>query len=102
MTATKKAIPAHNDLMLFEYVCDELNGVVLSCLFEYEPEEIGSIEPMSGMKLEPDYPECYTLTYVHLPDGLEIFGILHESILQDIQEYAVDFFEEQRMERANW
>ena len=36
----------------FLYECDEL-GLSLKCLFEHEPEEIGSVEPMSGMKLEP-------------------------------------------------
>lgn len=89
-------IPEHSDLVRFDYECDELNGVELACFFEYEEEELGSVEPMSGLKLEPDYPEAWNLQYVHLPDGLDIFGILHESILQDIQERAVNYFEAQK------
>jgi len=34
----------------FLYECDEL-GLALKCFFEYEPAEVGSIEPMSGLKL---------------------------------------------------
>ena len=89
-------IPEHSDLVRFDYECDELNGLTLACFFEYEEEELGSTEPMSGLKLEPDYPEVWYLHYVYLPDGLEIFGILHESILQDIQERAVNYFETQK------
>ena len=89
-------IPEHSDLVRFDYECDELNGVELVCFFEYEDEELGSVEPMSGLKLEPDYPEAWNLYYVYLPDGLEICGILHEAILQDIQTRAVNYFETQK------
>lgn len=89
-------IPAHSDMVRFDYECDELNGVELACFFEYEDEELGSVEPMSGLKLEPDYPEAWNLFHVYLPDGLDIFGILHESILQDIQTRAVNYFETQK------
>lgn len=89
-------IPVHSDMVRYDYECDELNGIELACFFEYEEEELGSTEPMSGLKLEPDYPEAWNLHYVYLPDGLEIFGILHESILQDIQERAVNYFETQK------
>ena len=89
-------IPEHSDLVRFDYECDELNGIELACFFEYEEEELGSVEPMSGLKLEPDYPEAWNLHYVYLPDGLDIFGVLHESILQDIQERAVNYFETQK------
>jgi hypothetical protein len=85
-------IPVHRDLAQYSFVCDELNGMTLECFFEYEEEEIGSIEPMSGLKLEPDYPELWTLVHVYLPDGLDIVGVLHESILEDIQEQAVEQF----------
>jgi hypothetical protein len=85
-------IPSHPDLAQYSFVCDELNGMTLECFFEYEEEEIGSIEPMSGLKLEPDYPELWNLLHVYLPDGLDIGGILHESILADIQDQAVTQF----------
>ena len=47
----------------FVWECDEL-GMQLTCFFEYEPPEVGSVEPMSGLKLEPDYPEVWTLISV--------------------------------------
>jgi len=87
-------IPEHSDLVRYDYECDELNGTELVCFFDYEEEEIGSVE--SGIKMEPDYPETWNLMFVYLPDGLEIFGILHESILQDIQTRAVNYFETQK------
>ena len=52
----------------FLYECDEL-GLQLKCLFEHEPAEVGSVEPMSGLKLEPDYPEVWTLVSVFLPNS---------------------------------
>ena len=71
-------IPSHPDLAQYSFVCDELNGMTLECFFEYEEEEIGSIEPMSGLKLEPDYPELWNLLHVYLPDGLDI-GVMKVS-----------------------
>ena len=85
-------VPVHPDLTRYDFECDELNGLVLTCYFDYEEEEIGSIEPTSGMKLEPDYPEQWSLFHVYLPDGLDIAGILHESILADIQDQAMEQF----------
>ena len=89
-------IPAHSDMVRYDYECDELNGMELACFFDYEEESRGSIEPMSGLKLEPDYPESWTLIYVYLPDGLDISGVLHESIREDIQDKAVNYFDTQK------
>ena len=36
--------------------------------FEYEPPEVGSVEPMSGLKLEPDYPASVTIVNVYVRD----------------------------------
>lgn len=85
-------IPEHSDLIRFDYECDELNGLELVCFFEHEEEELGSVDGY-GLKNEPDYPEAWTLIHVYLPDGLDIAGILHESIVQSIQE----FFEQERL-----
>jgi hypothetical protein len=66
-------------------------------LFEYEPEEIGSIEPMSGMKLEPDYPEVWTLVSVFLPNSnLDLSGVLHPDVISQIERDAATYFEETR------
>jgi hypothetical protein len=46
----------------------EREGVQLLCYFEFEPEEIGSCEPISGMKLEPDYPARVTIVNVYVRD----------------------------------
>jgi hypothetical protein len=78
----------------FLYECDEL-GLDLKCLFEYEPEEIGSIEPLSGMKLEPDYPEVWTLVSVFLPNSnLDLSGVLHPDVSSQIERDAATYFEE--------
>lgn len=84
-------IPTHSDLAHYSFVCDELNGMTLECFFEYEDEELGSVDGY-GLKNEPDYPEQWNLLHVYLPDGLDIAGILHESILEDIQDQAVTQF----------
>jgi len=66
-------------------------------LFEYEPEEIGSIEPMSGIKLEPDYPEVWTLVSVFLPNSnLDLSGVLHPDVISQIERDAATYFEETR------
>lgn len=88
-------IPAHSDMVRYDYECDELNGIELACFFDYEPEERGSRDEY-GQQNEPDYPETWTLVYVYLPDGLDISGVLHESVLQDIHEQAVNYFETQK------
>lgn len=80
----------------FLYECDEL-GLDLKCLFEYVPEEIGSIEPMSGMKLEPDYPEVWTLVSVFLPNStVDLSGVLHPDVFFRIERDAATYFEETR------
>ncbi len=88
-------IPEHSDLVRYDFECDELNGTELICFFEYEEEELGSTDEY-GLKNEPDYPATWTLQYVYLPDGTDIFGILHEHILQEIQEAAENYFDTQK------
>lgn len=80
----------------FLYECDEL-GLQLKCFFEYEPAEVGSIEPMSGMKLEPDYPEVWTLISVFLPNSqVDLSGVLHPDVIFRIEQDAPIYFEEMR------
>ena len=80
----------------FLYECDEL-GLQLKCFFEYEPAEVGSVEPMSGMKLEPDYPEVWTLVSVFLPNSsLDLSGVLHPDVISQIERDAATYFEETR------
>jgi hypothetical protein len=75
------------------YECDEL-GLDLRCYFEYEPAEVGSVEPMSGMKLEPDYPEVWTLISVFLPKSeIDLSGVLHPEVFSRIERDAAIYFE---------
>lgn len=46
----------------------EHEGVQLLLYFEYDPPEVGSREPMSGLKLEPDYPARVTIVNVYVRD----------------------------------
>ena len=72
----------------FLYDCDEL-GLQLKCFFEYEPAEVGSVEPMSGMKLEPDYPEVWTLISVFLPNStLDLSAVLHPDVISRVERDA--------------
>jgi len=76
----------------FLYECDEL-GLDLKCFFEYEPEEVGSIEPMTNMKLEPDYPEVWTLVSVFLPNSeVDLSGVLHPEVISQIEERSCGIF----------
>jgi hypothetical protein len=83
----------------FLYECDEL-GLALKCFFEYEPAEVGSVEPMSGMKLEPDYPEVWTLISVFLPNSqVDLSGVLHPDVISRVERDAATYFEERREEK---
>jgi hypothetical protein len=83
----------------FLYECDEL-GLQLKCFFEYEPAEVGSVEPMSGLKLEPDYPEVWTLISVFLPNSqVDLSGVLHPDVISRVERDAATYFEERREEK---
>ena len=83
----------------FLYECDEL-GLALKCFFEYEPAEVGSVEPMSGMKLEPDYPEVWTLVSVFLPNSdVDLSGVLHPDVISRVERDAATYFENEREEK---
>ena len=62
--------------------------VVLECELEYVPAEIGSTEPMSGLKIEPDYPEYMDLVSV-THKGIEMIGFLADYVVRDIQDEAL-------------
>lgn len=84
--------PEHNDLERLEYECDEL-GVSLVCFFEYEPEQVGSREFGTGLKMEPDYPATFTLMHVYLPDSaVDISPVISVGLLDEIEEYAQEKF----------
>lgn len=87
-------VPDHPELERLEYECDEL-GVVLTCYFEYEPEERGSREPLTGLQLEPDYPATYTLLHVYTPEGLDIAPVMKIGLIDEIEVWGADKFEEQ-------
>lgn len=90
---TESKIPDHSDLEELEYECDEL-GVTLTCFFEYEPEERGSREFGTGLQLEPDYPATFTLMHVYTPEGLDIAAVMKAGLIDEIEQWAADRFEE--------
>ena len=68
----------------------EREGVQLLLYFEYEPPEVGSREPMSGLKLEPDYPARVTLVHAYVRDvdiqpllSFETIDALEEELLRE-------------------
>lgn len=80
----------------FMYDCDEL-GLYLTCMFEYEPAEVGSVEAGTGLKLEPDYPEVWTLISVFLPRStVDLSAVLHPDVISRIEQEAALYFEETR------
>jgi hypothetical protein len=80
----------------FMYECDEL-GLDLKCFFEYEPAEVGAVEYESGLKLEPDYPEVWTLVSVFLPNStVDLSGVLHPDVIFRIEQDAPVYFEGMR------
>ena len=80
----------------FLYECDEL-GLHLRCLFDYEPAEVGSVESGTGLKLEPDYPEVWTLISVFLPSSsVDLSGVLHPDVIFRIEQDAPVYFEGMR------
>ena len=83
----------------FLYECDEL-GLSLKCFFEYEPAEVGAIEAGTGLKLEPDYPEVWTLISVFLPKSdVDLSGVLHPDVISQIEQDAATYFEEMKEEK---
>ena len=85
-----------NNQYEFEYECDEL-GLALKCFFEYEPAEVGSVEAGTGLKLEPDYPEVWTLISVFLPNStLDLSAVLHPDVISRVERDAAVYFEEMK------
>lgn len=83
----------------FMWECDEL-GLQLKCFFEYEPASEGSVEVGTGLKLEPDYPEVWTLVSVFLPKSdVDLSGVLHPDVIFRIEQDAATYFEEMREEK---
>ena len=83
----------------FLYECDEL-GLQLKCFFDYEPAEVGSVELGTGLKLEPDYPEVWTLMSVFLPSStVDLSGVLHPDVIFRIEQDAPVYFENKREEK---
>jgi len=67
----------------------EREGVQLLCYFEFEPEEIGAREPISGMKLEPDYPASVTVVNVYVRD-VDILPMLPHEMVDDLEGEILD------------
>lgn len=75
-------------LVLRPWASDDL-GVDLECWFEYEPAERGARERGTGLQLEPDYPETWTLCHVYLPGSdIDIAPVMSDKLIALIEEDA--------------
>ena len=62
-------------------------GLDLECWFAYEPEERGARERGTGLQLEPDYPETWTLCHVYLPGSdVDIAPVMSDKLIARIEE----------------
>lgn len=66
--------------------------VELECSLDYIPAEVGSTE--NGLKIEPDYPAYMDLVSVQ-HKGVEMIGFLADYVVRDIQDEALEKFNDQ-------
>ncbi len=75
-------------LLARSWFSDDL-GVHLECWFEFEPAERGARERGTGLQLEPDYPETWTLCHVYLPGSdVDIAPVMSDKLIAVIEEAA--------------
>lgn len=72
----------------------ELCGQPLECEIEYEPAEYGG---MDG----PSYPATFSVYTVKV-GGVDITGLVSESLIDEITEAAYDYFEGGQAEADNF
>jgi len=52
------------------------------------------------MKLEPDYPEVWTLISVFLPNSnVDLSGVLHPDVISRVETDAATYFEDKKEEK---
>ena len=62
-------------------------GVYLECWFEFTPAERGARAYGTGLQLEPDYPETWTLCHVYLPSSdVDIAPVMSDKLIGLIEE----------------
>ena len=72
------------------YDCEDL-GVTLDCWFDVEPASQGAREPLTGLQLEPDYPETWSLVHVYLPgSAVDIGSVIYPQLYQAIEQSAFE------------
>lgn len=62
----------------------EHEGVQLLLYFEFEPACEGSREPMTGLKLEPDYPATVTILHVYVRN-VDIMPLLPFKLIDELE-----------------
>jgi hypothetical protein len=73
-------------LVLISWASEDL-GLDLDCWFDYEPAEQGARERGTGLQLEPDYPETWTLCHVYLPgSNVDITPVMSSKLIALIEE----------------
>lgn len=66
------------------------NHVHLTVEVTVEPAEVGSTEPGTGLKMEPDYPEKITIDRV-LHKGEDILQLLDSEVSQALHGVACNY-----------
>lgn len=77
------------DLSGITYFDYFFTGGTLMCALEYEAPEFGAWE--DGVQMEPNYPASMTLHNAYI-DGTDVVDILAESVVQDIENKALERF----------
>lgn len=86
---------------MWRFVYDtELCELPLECYLEYEPAQRGAREWGTGVALEPDYPETFTLQSVFIqgehPRPVEVTGLLSNRVVEEIERAFMDQWERER------
>ena len=62
----------------------EHEGVDLLVYYDFMPEQLGSTEPLTGLKLEPDYPASVTILHAYVRD-VDILPLLPFTLIDELE-----------------
>lgn len=62
----------------------EHEGVDLLIYYDFMPEQLGSTEPLTGLKLEPDYPASVTILHAYVRD-VDVLPLLPFTLIDALE-----------------
>ena len=62
----------------------EHEGVELLVYYEYDAEQRGAREPLTGLQLEPDYPASVTILYAYVRD-VDVLPLLPFTLIDELE-----------------